>query len=189
MAALDLLKARAKFLASARPSVSYCRENSIDWAATEEATGGLFLANVRPAGTQFKFDNNGPEAAIIEALDSYGSVIDLVAWSVRNPRRVLTAIGAVAVLGEAAARDPTTYSFDKPLRLFRTPLLWCQERCDGAVILDADRGARVLLDVAPPAIAAEDAEHAAEIHAARVRMLTHPPILLPTGPLVRHEAA
>jgi len=179
---IGLLEMRAEFLGLARPSVRYCREHGLDWATIEAACGGVFLAPIRPDRSWFDFDPEGGEAAICEALaDDGATVVDLVAWSLTRPDRVVTAVGAAAVLGEAVAANPATGFGGAPLRIFRTPLAWLRARCDGVVILDPTRGGRWLADVPFDTVAAEDEAHALHLDAMRRAPLERQTIVVP-GP-------
>ena len=178
---IDLLEARLALLTLARPSHVYCRQHSIAWRETEPACGGVYLAPIMPLpGGRFDFAPDGVEAVVCEAIDPDGiEVIDLVAWSADDPARVWTAIGAAAVLGANVAANPATFAFGRPLRLFRTPLCWLKAGCDGIAILDLDRAVRWLIEADVPVLAAEDDAHAAELHAARVRLIQGQRILVP----------
>ena len=171
MSALHLLQARLDLVQFARPSIAYCRGLGIDWVATEPMCGGVYIVPARFDGLWFDIVEDGEEAVVVEALaDNAVTVVDLVAWPIADPTRYVTAIGAAAVLGENVAVNPTTYFGGVPLRLFRTPLRWLQEGCDGTVILDPARGVRWLLDLASSRIAAEDDEHADELMKARAAL-------------------
>ena len=187
----DLLRARLDLVRFARPSIAYCRENTIDWVATEPMCGGVFLAPVRFDGPWFDIVEDGEEAVVVEALaEDSTTVMDLVAWPINDPTRFATAIGAASVLGENVAANPSTYFAGAPLRLFRTPLAWLQSGCDGAVILDPTRGARWLLDLPSSRIAAEDDGHAAEIEADRLALVTRQRLVVPIAqPTPTYEAA
>ena len=180
MSALHLLQARVDLLHYARPSISYCQANRIDWTLTQPYCGGVYIAPVWFNPPFFDIVDDGEEAAIVEALaEDAVTIVDLVAWPVGNPVRFATAIGAAAVLGENVAANPVTYFAEAPMRLFRTPLAWLQAGCDGAVTLDPARGARWLLDLPSKRIAAEDEEHAAEIAVARRRIVDRQRIVVP----------
>ena len=187
---IDLLLARAELLNLAQPSVDYCRGQGIDWIATAPACGGLFMAPIRlTPGRRFEFDPDGILAAVCEAIgEDATSILDLVAWSTTKPHRFRTAFGAAPALGMAAACNPATYFGDRPLRLFRTPLAWLQAACDGAVLLDPERGARWLLDIPTSKLAAEDDDHAAEIVRLRQALLDEQSIVVPVVARSREAA-
>ncbi len=164
MSGLALLRARATFLAAARPSVSYCRQHGIDWTAAEKATGGIFAARISIDRTWFDFDETGSEAIVCEVRGYDGeAVVDLVAWSIDDPTRWWTAIGAGVVLGEAFAANPNAGLCGEALRILRTPLAWLRAQCEGIVLLDRTRAGRWLLEGART-VAAVDRQHAADIH-------------------------
>lgn len=187
---VDLLQARSDFVAMARPSIAYVRQHRLDWSIMEATCGGVFLAPIRPDRHWFDFDPDGVEAVVIEArgADSV-EVVDLVAWLPANPGRWWTVLGAATVLGEAFAASPTSGFGGAPLRLHRTPLAWLQAGCDGAVILDPNRGGRWLMDLDHAAIAAEDADHAAEIDAMRLATAQRQPIVIPQARRPRPRVA
>lgn len=187
---IGLLEMRAEFLGFARPSVRYCRDHGLDWATIEAACGGVFVAPIRPDRSWFEFDPEGVEAVICEALAADGAtVVDLVAWSLTRPDRVMTAAGAAAVLGEAVAANPATGFGGAPLRIFQTPLAWLRARCDGVVILDPMRAGRWLLDLPFDTVAAEDQAHARQLDAMRRAPLERQALVVPGPRRVQPEAA
>ena len=164
MSGLDLLRARAMFLAAARPSVPYVRRHGLDWTAAEKATGGIFVARISTDRGWFDLDESGFDAVVCEVRGCDGeTVVDLVAWSIDNPTSWWTAIGAAVVMGESFAGNPNAGLCGEPLRIFQTPLAWLRAQCEGIVILDHARAGRWLLD-AGRTVAAVDRQHAADIH-------------------------
>lgn len=178
---IALLEARMALIEHARPSVGYCRQHGLDWPTIEAACSGVFLAPIRPEpGGRFTFDETGTLAAVVEVLAADGeTVIDIAAWSLTDPTRWRTAIGAAVALGETVAWNPSTYAFGRPLRLFRTPLRWLQAGCDGACILDTKRAARWLQDVPSSTVAAADDGHAIELETLRRALLKEQTIVVP----------
>lgn len=164
---VDLLLAHADLIEASRPSVAYCRKNGIDFAATVPACGGVYLAEIYADGRTFLPCAGGALAAWCEAIaEDAEAVLDVVAWPVDRPERWWTLGGLAPALGMSFAANPASYAFGSPLRLHRTPLRWLQAKCDGAVVLDRQLGARWLLDVPAPRIATEDRAHARESVAA-----------------------
>lgn len=148
-----LTLARCHFVGYSRSSTRYCRENGIDWIATQPAGGCLRLADItiEPRG-RFTFADRGDpgavEAAVVEAIaDGAETVVDLVAWPANAPDKILSLLGRAAVLGEAWAASPSSYFGGVPLRLFRTPLAWLRAECRGAAVVDMKGAARWRMDL------------------------------------------
>ncbi|MDX7950492.1 hypothetical protein P7D22_04770 [Lichenihabitans sp. Uapishka_5] len=178
----DLLLAYADLVEASQPSIAYCREYGIDFAATVPACGGVFLAEVEPHGRTFEPREGAAIAAWCEALaEDAETVLDVVAWPVEQPAHWWTLSGFAPALGMAHAINGATYSFGGALHLHRTPLAWLQAGCNGAVILDPSVGARWLLDLPAPRIAAEDDAHACEIMRARQALTERQTIVVPQG--------
>ena len=152
---LDLALARAALLIAAGPSVTYCTANGIDPALA--ARHGLFLSEIQPDGRWFDPKPGGRLAAWLEIVDQDGDeIVDVAAWTLDQPDRVLTFCKAGTALGMPFAADANNYVFDSPLRVFSSPLAWLQGNCRGIVILDQARAARWLVDVRPPALEVDD---------------------------------
>lgn len=178
----DLLLARLDLMEASRPSVDYCRAQGVDFAGTVPSCGGVFLAEVEPAGARFEPVEGGRLAAWCDVLaEDAETVIDVVAWPIDQPAHWWTLAGTAPALGLAHAANPATYALGFPLRLHRTPLAWLQAECDGAVILNRLAGGRWLRELEAPRVAAADADHAAEIDAALKAAYPLPRILLPAA--------
>lgn len=174
--ALDILAARAR-LYRAYPtatSVAYVRDNELDMRQLADAAGCFTVMRVAVSGDRFEFSETGNTiVAIVEAFGRDGETsVDLVAWPLDAPQRVLTMFGRTPILGLVNVFAATTYAFDRPLVCYRTPLAWWQAGCRGAVVLDPSSAARLLLD-APGLISGEDLEHSRQI-AELVRSLFDP---------------
>lgn len=166
MIAIDL--ALADLCVTAEHGLDYFRAHGLDARAIEPATGGVFISPIRIVPPRFfEPDPEGKPAAWCEVRDDFGSVVDVAAWSMRKPDKVVTLLGRAAVLGAEWAGDPASYLDGSPLRVFRTPLAWLQARCEGVAVLDMARAARFLLDTPTARIAAEDDAHAREIMKAK----------------------
>ncbi len=186
---LDLLRARAMAIRYARPATAYCKAASIDWLSTETATGGLFLAPaLADPPRSFLIDPAGADAVVIDALGEDGSVVDLVSWRPGFPANWRTFSGRATALGLQGASVPFTYN--DPLRLWRTAERWCQAGCRGVVPLDLGRTLRWLLDHdgMVSTLAPEDESHAAEIAAARRAIVNAQKIVVPARPRVVEAA-
>ena len=189
MSAIDLLRTRALAIRYAQPANTYCRAAGIDWLSTEAATGGLFLAPVvADPPRSFLIDPAGTVAVVIDALNEGGSVVDLVSWRPGFPANWRTFSGRATALGLQGASVPFTYN--NPLRLWRTPERWCQAGCRGLVPLHLGRTLRWLLDHdgTVTTLAPEDENHAAEIAAARRTIVDSQRILVPAKPRVSEAA-
>ena len=176
----DLLLAYADLVAASLPSFDYCQANGIDFAATVPAAGGVHLAEVQPEGRTFLPCAGGALAAWCEALaEDAETVLDVIAWPVEKPEHWWTLSGFAPALGMAHAANPATFTFGGMLRLYRTPLRWLQNGCDGAVLVDSHLGARWLLDLQAPRIATEDRQHAREVVAAMDALIGRARFLVP----------
>ena len=182
-----LFEERAALVEHARllPGARYLRETGIDYATAEVACGGVFICPVVAVPPRsFKIVEDGSEAVVVEALAEDGvTILDLVTWRPSQPDRWRTLLGVAPALGMAAAVNAGTYFDDLPLQLFRTPLEWLQARCDGAVLLDPEDGARWLLSLNGIAttLAPRTDEHAAEIEAARLSLVTQQRFVVPVA--------
>ena len=178
----DLLLAYAELVAASRSSLDYCRANGIDFGATVPGCGGVHVAAIEPTGRHFEPREDGLLAAWCDALaEDAQTVVDVVAWPVEQPAHWWTLSGFAPALGMAHASNAATYSFGGALHLHRTPRAWLQAGCNGAAILDASAGARWLLDLSAPRIAAEDDAHAREIMRARQALTERQTIVVPQG--------
>jgi hypothetical protein len=162
-------QARAELIRRAtipsREHVRYWRDHRLDHSAVRQFAGSL---SVLPIGIfepdRFDFGGRGdPLGAVVEALDEDGeTVVDLVAWPLDAPDRVLTMFGRASVLGLRTATDSTTYVFGRPLAVHRTPLDWLKAGCNGCVVVVPRLAARLFNEL-PGDIAPQDAEHAQEL--------------------------
>jgi hypothetical protein len=106
----------------------------------------------------FEFDNLGHSAFVMAVHDEDAeTVVDLLAWSAREPEEFGTLLGA-PMLGVDQLLNPASF-VDKPCMLFSTPLAWLKAGCSGAVILDL-AAARTALGRALGPVTTETLEHA-----------------------------
>lgn len=169
---LELMMARARLLRIARDRFSetliYLRENGLTYTdASDLAIGGVSVATIYDCGEdRFDFEakaGEAIEAVVVEALDwDAETCVDLVAWSIDDPRRVLTFAGRCALLGMNAALNPATYCMGSPLMVRRTPLDLFKADFHGAAIVVPHLAARLFLDI-PGNIAGADFEHAMQV--------------------------
>ncbi len=166
----DLLFARGELHKRALPSarfLDYVRRHGLDLFRIERFAGATAVAPIIDCGNRrFEFGEGREDAApgfIVEARGADGeTVIDLVAWPLDRPDHATSMFGRVGLIGVAAAVDPTTYIFDKPLVIHRSPLDWLRSGCAGAAIVDPRRAAWELIDC-PGRIAGQDAAHARQL--------------------------
>lgn len=138
-------------------------------------------------GGAFGFDQFGESAFVfIVTGDDAETELDLCAWSASEPEIFGTLLSQAPLLGADRVLNPATYYADQPCPLWRTPLRWLQEGCQGAVVVQAIP-ASVVLARAPGMFAAEDIEHADEL----VRSGAAKPskLLVPKASLARRAAA
>jgi hypothetical protein len=160
-----LLAARADFYerAWAHPRfLHYVRHHSLELARINGFAGATGILPVVDCG-QGRFDWDAPgelmEAFVCEAYAEDGeTVIDLVAWSTKDPTHILTMFGRAPILGLWEALNPATYFGGKALQMHRTPLEWMQSGCRGAAVVRPTSAARLLFDV-EGAIAGKDPRH------------------------------
>jgi len=185
MSGLDLLLARAELnhrtQVPTREWLTFVREHRINMDEVRAHAGLLELLPLIFDGDRFDFadDGKGELGIVLEALDADGeTVLDLVAWPISAPERIATMFGSAAMLGLAAAVNPATFYMDGALRIHRRAIDWLRSGCEGAVIVDTRRAARVLLEVTGR-IAAEDTAHAIDLARAMSDLLNLERIVVP----------
>ena len=179
-------------LARLQAGARYIREAGIDFNVAQVACGGCFIAPVVAVPPRsFTIDESGGDGVVVEALAEDGQCIDLVTWRPSQPERWRTLLGVAPALGMAAAVNPGSYFDGLPLQIFRSPEEWLQASCDGAALLDPERGARWLLslDGIAGTLAPRDDAHAAEIEAARLALATRQRLVVPVAPSLVPEMA
>ncbi|MEM9733025.1 MAG: hypothetical protein AAF903_06005 [Pseudomonadota bacterium] len=170
---LHVMAARAAFY-DIEPDLAaflrYTRAHGLDVGAIGTVAGHCSVtAIVEPSQGRFEFagadDQQAFPAFVCEAYGPDGeSAVDLVAWPIGNPTRLLTALGQCAMLGAWNVWNPATYYFNEPLNVHRAPLDWMKSGCQGAAIVCPHLAARELID-APGRIAAQDHQHGRELTA------------------------
>ena len=152
--------------------MNYLGKYRIDLVEVGTSVGIFGVALCRnfeyPDGSQgFEFSRRGVPCAVIEALcfrrmngmcETYSA--DLVAWPLDDQFSFATAMGpheGAELLGPLSAVQRGGH----PLRIFRTPLDWLQNGCEGSVVLK--QGAEYWLNKAGGPFIAEDFEHAVEL--------------------------
>ena len=114
---------------------------------------------------RFDFVGHGEpvEAFVLEVLDFDGEThLDIAAWPLCDPGRVLTMFGRAPLIGMWAALNPATYYMGKALVMHRTPLEWLMSGCSGAAVLVPRLAARQLIDLPGP-LAARDHRHGLQL--------------------------
>jgi hypothetical protein len=120
-----------------------------------------------PPGGGFEADPLGETAFVMAVHDEDAeSVIDLVAWSARDPETFGTFSGA-AVLGIDSLLNPASYA-SGPCMLCQTPLSWLKAGCQGAaVILDYEDAADAIRK-APGPLTADSPDYAKNLLASGI---------------------
>jgi len=111
----------------------------------------------------------GQSALIIEALDAFGEVSDLIAW---NRYMLASWLGRSPILGEEQLAG---FRMVDHVKVHETVLAWLAEGRDGVVVIDEGRAGELLRPV--PMVAASVQ------HGRRLRRICTPPaprILVPT---------
>lgn len=143
----------------------YRKSQGIGSTATmSDCIGIITLARIADHGNQrFDFDPEGFEAVVFEAMGKDGeTAIDLVAWPIDHPNKVLTMFGRCGLVGVFYATNPATYYDGLPLPLYRSPLeLFCAG-FTGAAVAVPNIASRQLLDL-PGRVAAHDLQHGIEL--------------------------
>ncbi len=160
-----LLFARLDLLHRANPTdrfLSYVRDQHLDPAVIGRLAGIAAVTRIVNCGNRrFEFDDDHEDAVdgfVLEAFDTDGeTVIDLVAWPLDRPDEPMTMFGRCGLLGAAAAMDTTSFIFDKPISIHKTPLHWLKAGY-GAAVVDPRRAAWMLIEI-PGRIAGQDREH------------------------------
>ena len=122
-------------------------------------------AKIRPDGDLYQPDDDGLEAVVVPVFDG-GEIADLLAFTLADPARWWTRLGAHWALG-ADALD-CLWLCDQ-LRVYRTPLRWLRAGApyNGLAILDCDAAK---LHIPRVEIVTEDLAHGLELD----RLLTIP---------------
>jgi len=113
----------------------------------------------------------GPMPSFMTPADE-SELIDLVAFQISNPGRWWRRTGVVDYLGEHLIRSSVTWN--RPLRVFETPLDWLKAYCQGVCPLSQDYSA--LRD--PPDLLFEDLTFASKVERALAQPFPIPRILV-----------
>lgn len=116
------------------------KQAHIDWLLRSHVT---IDAMIRPAAIRlahghkahdgiFESDPDGTSWLVFEEQD------DVVYWQPRTGD-LATDCGRAFALGQDAIDNPVTYSFDRNLNVFASPLEWLQAKRDGIVVIDWQR--------------------------------------------------
>lgn len=164
---LSLLEARARLHSAPErdgDGCLYLNGHGIDVKTFRGKIGFWAITDITDCGGgRFDFAEDGEAAFVIEALGEDGeTVVDLVAWPIGAPERVLTMFGRCGLLGLAEALCPTTFFIGCVLDMHRTPLDWLKAGCRGAVVVTAAVASREIVNVMVP-IAARDHQHGQEL--------------------------
>jgi len=140
------------------------QDNGVDFGAVTNIVGPICLRSVTFIDDGgFVYDELGETgfAFVVADVDAE-TPIDILAFSARDPSMFGTLLRQAALLGADRDLDPASYYGDKPCPLWRSPLRWLQEGCEGAVVL-APIPAATVLARAPGMLAAEDIQHARQL--------------------------
>ena len=131
----------------------------IDIAYVTNLNGPIVRSLVTVNDGRFEFDDAFGERGFVMAVhdEDAETVVDLVAWSARDPASFGSLFGA-GVLGVDVLLNPASY-VASPCMIFQYPLAWLRGKCAGAVILDP-KAAKGVLQRAPGPITTETLDHA-----------------------------
>ena len=142
----------------------WLESHSVDALACMNLAGPIVRTPGNVFADFFEFDRMG---TVCLAMAVHGSdaetVVDIVGWEARAPEFFATIYARAGLLGLDQLLNPATYHAGKPCPIWRTPMRWLQEGCHGVVVLNRELG-RLLLSRASGCLAAEDVDHARDIH-------------------------
>lgn len=182
---LSLLQARDDLISNGiyeiADTVQFYQSNGID--RTQEinnVVGALSVTRIVNCGNKrFDFAKDGEKAVVFEAFaEDAETVIDLVAWPLNQPTRVMTMFGKCGILGGYNAYNAATYYDNGALEMHRTPLELFQAGFDGAAIVEPKIAARQMLDI-PGNIAATEYSYGKELQALMQSVIPKNKILVP----------
>jgi hypothetical protein len=103
----------------------------------------------------FELDPMGETAFVASVHGEDGeTVVDLVAWSARDPETFGTFCGA-GVLGLDSLMNPASYASGRPCMLYETPLSWLRSGCQGGCCILNFATAREAIQKAPGPLTTE----------------------------------
>jgi len=148
-----------------RRFLDYVQAHRIDLMNLGRFAGGYAVINVTDMGAR-RFDFADEAAFPAWVMEVFGvdgeSVEDLIAWPLDRPEHIMTALGRAGLVGVWQAMAPQSFFMDAAPRIFRTPLRWMQENCDGCAIADPVVAAQQLVQT-PGRLCAEDQRHGREL--------------------------
>ena len=130
----------------------------VDLGVSVATTALCGTAKIRPEGSHYAPDDDGPEAVILPCFDA-SEPIDLLAFVTADPGQYWLRLGQAAYIGGDALGDAV---MGEPVRVFRTPLSWLRAGApaNGLVVLDDEIARR---ELAYHSIVAEDLAHGLEL--------------------------
>ena len=145
----------------------YIRAHNINSDLSPFYFGAWGVVSVIDCGNgRFDFHETHQDKFKAFVVEAYGAdsetTVDLVAWPIGRPKRVMSMFGLCGLIGLWAALDPANYLFNRPIPIHRTPLDWIKSNCKGAAIVTPHIAARQLLDI-PGRIEAQDQVHGREL--------------------------
>lgn len=162
---IDVMVAKSEFYSRAWATPAYCdyvNREGLDVDRMHDFVSATGVIPIIDCGRgRFEFGTMGvdPLGFVCEAYGPDGeTTIDLVAWLLDNPGKVLSMFGRAAWLGAWAAWNPATYTMGKALDVHKTPLDWLKTGCSGAAVVTPRLVAREMMDLPGP-IAARDGAH------------------------------
>lgn len=148
-----------------RRFLDYVRMHGIDLMTVGRFAGSCAVIDIVDVGNhRFDFaDNGGVPGFVLEVYGVDGeSVEDLICWPLDRPGHVMTALGKAGLVGVWQAMAPQSYFMAAAVPIYRTPLRWLQESCDGCAIAAPEVAAQQLIQT-PGRLSAEDQRHGREL--------------------------
>lgn len=149
-----------RLFASAEPDPTgwaVLKANGVDLDTVTNLAGPIVRSLVTFWDGRFEYDYAFGEIAFVIAVhgEDAETVVDLCAWSARDPATFGTMFGA-GILGIDSLMNPASY-IGRPCMLFGSPLAWLRANCAGAVVLDFN-GVRAALGAAPGVLTTDSLE-------------------------------
>jgi len=144
---------------------AYFKKNGIKFTGTmSDCVGTVTLARIADHGNgRFDFDPQGFPALVCEVMGKDGeTAIDLIAWPIDRPDRVLTMFGRCGLIGLHYATNPASYAWGDPLPIYRTPLDLFRAGYRGAAVAIPRIAATEILEL-PGNVAGVDLDHGRSI--------------------------
>ena len=121
-----------------RELINYLHHHGVDLDHCTNVAGPITRLPVVFDDGLFAYDPFGEAAAVTGVHDENAErLIDLVAWSLKDPMVFAPFLDHAGLLGSDAILNPASFH-EGPCPIWSTPLRWLQAGCGGAVVLNAE---------------------------------------------------